>query len=296
MSTWILLRGLTRETRHWGRLPDALRESLSEAASGLSNSILRDATGDASERPRLLLLDLPGNGEFADRRAPATVAGMVAFVRQLALQTGAPGPYSVLAMSLGGMVATDWAQRYPEEIERLVLINTSMRPFSRPHERLRPSAWPGLLGVAMHWSDAVEAESGIHRLTCNNVATLGADIDTWTRIRRAAPVSHANALRQLWAAARFTAAQAAPRCPLLILSARADRLVNPVCSTKLAAAWHAGHREHSWAGHDLPHDDPAWTAAQIRVWLEQSREQQDGPQDGPGPVQMAASAAAKPAP
>ncbi|MBN3851279.1 alpha/beta fold hydrolase, partial [Paraburkholderia sp. Ac-20342] len=173
MSTWILLRGLTRETRHWGHLPDALREHLSQTASHSSGEALRDAAC-----PRLLLLDLPGNGEFADRRAPATVAGMVAFVRQAALQTGAPGPYSVLAMSLGGMVATDWAQRYPEDIERLVLINTSMRPFSRPHERLRPSAWPGLLGIAMHWSDAVEAERGIHRLTCNNVETLGTDIDT----------------------------------------------------------------------------------------------------------------------
>jgi len=268
MSTWILLRGLTRETRHWGHLPDALREHLSQTASHSSGEALRDAAC-----PRLLLLDLPGNGEFADRRAPATVEGMVAFVRQAALQTGAPGPYSVLAMSLGGMVATDWAQRYPEDIERLVLINTSMRPFSRPHERLRPSAWPGLLGIAMHWSDAVEAERGIHRLTCNNVETLGTDIDTWTRIRRAAPVSRANALRQLWAAARFTAARAAPRCPLLILSARADRLVNPACSTKLAAAWRTGHRVHPWAGHDLPHDDPAWMAAQIRAWLEQ----RDGP-------------------
>ena len=94
----------------------------------------------------MLLLDLPGNGEFAHLRAPSTVDGMVGFVRDAALQMGVPGPYCVLAMSLGGMVATDWAQRYPGEIERLVLINTSMRPFSRMQERLRPSAWPGLAG------------------------------------------------------------------------------------------------------------------------------------------------------
>ena len=70
---------------------------------------------------------------------------MVGFVRNAALQSGMPGPYRVLAMSLGGMVATDWAQRHPYEIERLVLINTSMRPFSQMQERLRPSAWPDLL-------------------------------------------------------------------------------------------------------------------------------------------------------
>ena len=72
MSTWILLRGLTRETRHWGRLPDALREAIG---------------GE-----RLLLLDLPGNGEFAQARAPATVAEMVSFVRISALQSGASVP------------------------------------------------------------------------------------------------------------------------------------------------------------------------------------------------------------
>jgi pimeloyl-ACP methyl ester carboxylesterase len=251
MSTWILLRGLTRETRHWGGLPDALR-----AAPGFD---------------RLQLIDLPGNGEFAHLRAPTAVGQMVDFIRKAALQTGEPRPYSVLAMSLGGMAATAWAQRHPAELERLVLINTSMRPFSRMHERLRPSAWPGLLGVAAHWRTAPRAERGIHRLTCNRVDMVDADLDAWSEIRRTVPVSRANALRQLWAAARFSAAVAAPRCPLLILSSRADGLVDPVCSAKLAAAWGAPHREHPWAGHDLPHDDPAWTAEQVRAWLEQQQ-------------------------
>lgn len=249
MSTWILLRGLTRETRHWGRLPD----------------LLRDAIGS----DRLLLLDLPGNGEFNNLRAPAAVADMVGFVRLAALQSQATGPYRVLAMSLGGMVATDWAQRHPGEIERLVLINTSMRPFSRMHERLRPSAWPTLFEVAAHWRDARRAEAGIHRLTCNNVETLAADLAAWSEIRQNAPVSRGNALRQLWAAARFSAGRQKPRCPTLLLSSRGDKLVNPVCSAKLAVAWGAAHREHPLAGHDLPHDDPAWTSEQVRAWLAQ---------------------------
>ncbi|APA88408.1 alpha/beta hydrolase [Paraburkholderia sprentiae WSM5005] len=281
MSTWILLRGLTRETRHWGRLPAALHETLGQLPADCLREATATATAMSATGLRLLLLDLPGNGEYARRRAPASVAGMVAFVRHAALETGVPGPYNVVAMSLGGMVATDWAQRHPGEIERLVLINTSMRPFSRPHQRLRPSSWPGLLGVAAHWGDAAEAESGIHRITCNNVDTLGADLTAWTAIRRSAPVSRANALRQLWAAARFSAGSAAPCCARLILSSRADGLVNPVCSAKLAAAWGAPHREHPWAGHDLPHDDPAWTAEQIRAWLTRRAEDSDAAAPAP---------------
>jgi len=250
MSAWILLRGLTREGRHWGTFAERLSSDIADASS-------------------VTLLDLPGNGGEAAMKAPLSVSDMMRFVRSRASALGLAAPYRLLAMSLGGMVATDWAQRHPGEIERLVLINTSMRPFSRMHERLRPSAWPGLLGVAAHWRDATRAESGIHRLTCNNVETLGADLDAWSEIRRSAPVSRGNALRQLWAAARFSATAAKPHCPLLILSSRADKLVNPVCSAKLAAAWGAAHREHQWAGHDLPHDDPAWTSEQVQAWLRQ---------------------------
>jgi pimeloyl-ACP methyl ester carboxylesterase len=251
MSRWILLRGLTREARHWGAFAERLR--------GMGGAFA----------DRVTLIDLPGNGAERMQKAPLDVRAMTAFVRARAADRGVAPPYRLIAMSLGGMVATEWAQRHPDEIERLVLINTSMRPFSQMQERLRPSAWADLLGVAAHWRDAPRAEHGIHRLTCNNVETLGDDLDTWSRIRRSAPVSRGNALRQLWAAARFTADAARPECPLLILSSRADKLVDPVGSAKLAAAWGALHCEHPWAGHDLPHDDPAWTSEQIRAWLAQ---------------------------
>jgi len=173
----------------------------------------------------------------------------------------------VLAMSLGGMVATAWAQHYPEEIDRLVLINTSMRPFSSMTERLRPQAWPRLLRVAAGWRDARKAETIIHRLTCNDPQALAGDLAAWAAIRESAPVSRGNALRQLWAAARFNAGDTVPRCATLILSSAQDRLVNPVCSAKLAAAWGAAHIQHPWAGHDLPHDDPVWTSGTVGAWL-----------------------------
>src|SRR5258708_36608644 len=72
MSTWILLRGLTREARHWGPLP----------------ALLRAATATDSVLP----LDLPGNGVFARLRAPLDVADMVGFARLAALQSGVAGP------------------------------------------------------------------------------------------------------------------------------------------------------------------------------------------------------------
>jgi pimeloyl-ACP methyl ester carboxylesterase len=246
MSTWILLRGLTRETRHWGRLPVLLRE--------------------ASPDARVLMLDLPGNGIRAALPAPLSVEEMVTFVRRAALQEGAPPPYRVLAMSLGGMVATAWAQAHADDVERLVLINTSMRPFSHAWERLRPQRWPDLVGLAARWRDARAAETVIHRITCNGRDALDADLAQWVAIRESAPVSRSNALRQLLAAARFRASSTPPACPVLLLSSQQDRLVNPACSASLAVAWRARHLQHPWAGHDLPHDDPGWTSATVANW------------------------------
>jgi pimeloyl-ACP methyl ester carboxylesterase len=156
---------------------------------------------------------------------------------------------------------------HPEEIERLVLINTSMRPFSAMSERLRPEAWPALMRVAASWANPMKCETIIHDLTCNRLDTQSDDIAAWAAIRQSAGVSAANGLRQLWAAARFRAGNHAPACPTLLLSSRADRLVDPVCSTRIAARWGTAHAVHAWAGHDLPHDDPVWTSKAIADWL-----------------------------
>src|SRR5471030_561085 len=84
MSTWILLRGLTREGRHWGAFPERLRVEV-------------DSEGDANN---IALLDLPGNGRENALGAPLNVADMVNFVRSRAADAGLAPPYRLVAMSL----------------------------------------------------------------------------------------------------------------------------------------------------------------------------------------------------
>ncbi|MDP2820571.1 MAG: alpha/beta hydrolase [Polaromonas sp.] len=242
--SWVLLRGLTREARHWGGLPQQL------------------ATTDDT----VVALDLPGNGAFCGLRSPATVRAMTLFAREQLRRQGRAPPYRLLAMSLGGMVATDWAQQWPDEVAALVLINTSMRPFSRATERLRPGNWPTLLRLAALWDDTRDSERIIHALTCERSAAVEKDLAAWVQIRKSAPVRAGNAWRQLWAAAQFSAAAGKPHCPTLLLSSSADRLVNPRCSVHLAQAWQASHRQHPWAGHDVPHDDAVWVCQVIAQW------------------------------
>jgi pimeloyl-ACP methyl ester carboxylesterase len=254
-QTWVLLRGLTREARHWGDMKLLLAQQIEK--------------GDVASGHQVLTIDLPGNGASVRQTSPCSVHGMVEAARKQLEADGARPPYALVAMSLGGMVATDWAQRYPAEVARLVLINTSMRPYSRFTERLRPASWPHVAVLALMWRSAQHAERTIHRLTCNREASRDEDLTTWVAIRQSAPVKAKSALRQLIAAARFRCAPTPPRCPVLVLSSTADRLVDARCSAALAAAWLAPHYRHPWAGHDLPHDDAPWVAERVAGWLQQ---------------------------
>lgn len=267
MSAWILLRGLARESRHWAHLPAILR------ARGIDGEIV--------------FADLPGSGRHIRERAPTTIAATTDFVRARSAAGGSGPPYRIIGMSLGAMVAVDWARRFPDDVEALVLINTSMRRHAGTFERLRPGAWARIARAAWGWNARMGAETGpgfgagvhsglastrtseaiIHALTCARTDTRAGDLAAWTAVFESAPPTRRNALRQLWAAARFHGPPLAPRCPTLLLASRADALVHPVCSKKLAAAWNAPLVEHPWAGHDLAHDDPAWLADTIAAWV-----------------------------
>ena len=245
MRSWVFLRGLTRESRHWGDFIAQFQEAMPQ--------------------DKIIPLDFPGNGQLHLQRSPTAVAAMVEHCREQLTQAGLEPPYSLLAMSLGGMVAVDWAARYPREIAANVLINTSMRPFSPFYERLRPANYWRLLGLALRRTSPTEWEKAIRELTSNGETQ---DVlPRWLELRLQSPVSMGNALRQLWAAARFRAPRKPPAVPTLVLSSRADHLVSVNCSLALSRSWQCAVRLHAQAGHDLPLDDGPWVVQQVQDWL-----------------------------
>lgn len=244
--TWVLLRGLMRDARHWGAFPNLLRAALPDA--------------------QLCLLDLPGNGLRHREQSPASVPAMAEWVRAELLRQGVKPPYRVFAMSLGAMVTVAWADAHPQEIERAVLANTSLKPISPFYRRLQPAAWPLLLRMALGKPTAREAEEGIWQLTSNHRDQTGAVLEDWTSWRLSHHVSRTNALRQLLAAMRFNAPSRPPQTQLLLLTGAQDRLVDTRCSQALATAWQCQIAVHPTAGHDLPLDDAAWVTQQMRDW------------------------------
>lgn len=243
---WIFLRGLVRESRHWGGFPKIFSEHVAGA--------------------EVVTLDLPGNGAFHDRESPPTIGGMVAHCRRVLAQRGLSPPFAVLALSLGGMVATEWASRHPGEIDACVLLNTSMRPYNPFFHRLQPQNYPVLLRLLFESSEAA-VEKTILAMTSNLHRTEAPLLADWLCWRKECPVSRRNALRQLLAAARYQAPRQAPPVPLLLLVSAGDRLVDPRCSSRIAEVWRSGLIVHPSAGHDLPLDAPRWVAEAVAGWL-----------------------------
>ena len=239
---WVLLRGLTREQRHWGAFATDFAAAYASAP--------------------VVTLDLPGNGALNGLRSPTRVDTMAAFCRDQLRSRGIVPPYRILAMSLGAMVATAWCGAHPNEIAGVVLINTSLRPFSPVHQRLRPRA---LLRLALSGYSAIARERAVLAVTSNAARRDDEALARqWATYWRERPVSAANALRQLWAAARFAAPPAPPCARVLLLTSTQDGLVDTRCSLALARAWRCGIESHPWAGHDLPLDDAAWVIDAVK--------------------------------
>jgi pimeloyl-ACP methyl ester carboxylesterase len=242
---YLLVRGLGREALHWYDFPGALA-----ARSGA----------------RVERLDVAGSGTQRARRPRPSVPWLARDVarRWRALASAAPSSaWTVVGLSLGGMIALELCRILPGTFSRAVIINASSR-LTPLTERLRPSGACTLLGAVLS-SDALARERRVLALT----SALPPDARR-RYARRAAliaeqrPPSRASVLAQLLGAARFVPpAPTALSVPLTFVCSRGDRLVSPRCTHDLAELYASSVLEHPWAGHDLPLDDPSWLCERL---------------------------------
>ena len=245
MTTWVLLRGLAREARHWGALPALLERAL-------------------PSHDTVLAVDLPGNGARWRERSPASVPAMVTALRDDLQSRRVAPPYAVVALSLGGMVAMQWAAAFPEELRACVLVNSSAAGLSGPWERMRPRTALQLARALLPGLSPLERERIVWQATSSRAPDEGV-LAQWASWAHERPVARANLLLQLTAGMRFEAPRVMP-VPALVLASAGDRLVSPQCSVSLARAWQLPFREHPHAGHDLALDAPQWVAHQVAGW------------------------------
>ena len=247
---WVLLRGLARESAHWGAFIPLLQSAFPDA--------------------QITLLDLPGAGCFYRETSPMTITAITDSVRRHALGSGfMQQPVTMLALSLGAMVAWEWMKRYPEDVGGAVLMNTSFADASPFYQRLRWQSYSDFARLAMT-RDLYERESAILSLTSNRRNHPKQLARAWKNIQHQRPISLNNSFRQIIAAASYRPGGIKPEQPVLLLNGQGDRLVSPACSEAIRRKWNLELRSHLWAGHDLTLDDGAWVAAQLKDWLDKS--------------------------
>lgn len=239
--TLVCIRGLLREARHWGIFTILLQQRFPEA--------------------QIITPDIPGNGRFNHLISPDSIAGMTDALRA---QVASRRNLTLIAISMGGMIAIDWMTRYPDEIKSVVLINTSVRHLSPFYHRLRFLAGFRILNMLFH--SPAQREADILALTSNQFTHDAAQLATWQSWQRQNPVSFRNAVRQLLAAIQFTL-HTQPQQPVLVVTSKADRLVDYRCSIRLAQVLRAAYLQHETAGHDLPLDAPEWLVETICQWM-----------------------------
>ncbi|MDX2320248.1 MAG: alpha/beta hydrolase [Moritella sp.] len=253
---WLLIRGLCRQKLHWEDFPTKLYQQLN---------------------CQVICCDIAGTGSQWQVTTPSSITAIMRQLRHTFRQQHqhVSSPIRLLGISMGGMIATEWAKHFPNEIERMVFINTSFKQFSPLHQRLKLHNIPTLLKILTR--PALQQEQLILKMTSHTgphnqqshtqVNHHQALALRWADYAVQQPVSRQNALRQLVAACRFSPPTQAPIKHILLLASSRDQLVDVRCSTVIAKQWLCPIHYHPTAGHDLPLDDGNWVCRKIAGWL-----------------------------
>lgn len=245
-KNWILLRGLARESKHWGAFIPLLQTTFPDA--------------------KITLLDLPGTGSFYQQTSPHSIQAITHQLRANALAKGyLQQPVHLLALSLGAMVAWEWMQCYPEDISTSTLMNTSFASLSPFYQRLRWQSYKHFISLVLT-DNISQREDKILRLTSNSSAAHTSVLLDWEKIQSKQPISLNNSLQQMIAAANYKPRNRKPPCPILLLNSQQDRLVSPRCSMAIQQQWQLELRTHPSAGHDLTLDAGDWVTMQLKDW------------------------------
>lgn len=253
---WFLVRGLARESAHWGEFPKKVSAAL----------------------PRTVVhcIDLPGTGRQHHLKSPLRISDIAESVRseyqQIVDREGiAPeAPKFLLAISLGAMVAVHWLSKHSGDFQGAVLINASLRGFSPFFHRLSPKGYRRIF-QALWTRDFVERERHVLELTSQARSWTEKDLKERARMAQEHAFTRANFFRQVFAAATDFPPSKKPDTPLLLLNSLGDELVHPDCSWEIHKRWDVPIKRHAWAGHDLPLDDAQWTIEAIRAWMLENR-------------------------
>lgn len=245
----ILLRGLVREKKHWGSFVTELQAAFPKA--------------------NIITPEIQGVGEFVDLTSPSNFIDMVKFMRSNILKEIEGQDNYLIAMSLGGMLARQWVEIFPNDFKQITLVNTSFKGINSLFNRLRPKSIISFFKIFL--TPSVQArEKAIVQMVSNNNTNHEAIINTWIEIQNKRPVKRQSFINQIKAALSFSPQLTWPKeIPLMILCGQKDRLCNYKSSLELHSKWGGEIHIHPTAGHDLPIDASEWMIEKINTLIKE---------------------------
>ena len=246
----IFLHGLTGHARTW--------DDEARALAGRFRVLALDQRGHGDSDPA-------PDGDYSDG---ALLGDLEAFVDRLGLTR-----LSLVALSLGGRVAINYAGRHPERVDRLVVVDIG--PDIAPAGRARvgmlmaqsPERFATLDDVVAHQraTNPRYTEALLRARAPHIVRALPDGGFTWKYDRALRDAIRQGRLRvpaDLWREWR------AIQCPtLLVRGSESDILTEEIAKRMLDAQPHARLAVVADAGHTVPGDQPAVFQALLREFL-----------------------------
>ena len=169
--TFFLLRGIGRESGHWGNtFTNYVKNQIPSA--------------------QFVLMDLPGAGRYYNKPALSTIEKMADFLRteHLTLMDSLEGKKVIVATSLAGNVALEWVMQYPGDFQGAILLSTSLKRICKGKERVQPEAKKQFVNIFLT-DDIKEREKEF--LSINSNLNVGNDslLNAWENIQKLRPVA-----------------------------------------------------------------------------------------------------------
>ena len=245
-----LIRGLTRESGHWGDFVNLLESQLPEA--------------------KIHLMDLPGAGVYHKTNAPSSFKKMVDFMRKDMIDTINPEEHNIVfATSLAGMLATEWTINYKNGFDGLIMVNSSFKGICSTNERANKSVRGDMLRILLT-NNIKRRERLIIKVNSNKSEMVDKLLDAWVLIQKKRKMSRMNILRQTLAGMRYELKGKKPEIPILIIGSKGDRMVSPSCIEKIHNHFGGDLIWHPTSGHGLPLDEPEWLSKTVSNWCTES--------------------------
>ncbi|MEM1325803.1 MAG: alpha/beta hydrolase [Bacteroidota bacterium] len=247
---FFLLRGLSREHRHWGEdFISALKKQFPDA--------------------KYTFMDLPGAGDHHDQKSYLSVKKMANFLHEQHGDSLAAhkGNNILLATSLGGIVALEWIDSYPDDFGGIIMVSSSFKGICKGKERAQPKAKREMMSILLT-GDMPKREQKLLNINSNHRADDEALLQQWIQIQEERPISRWTMVKQGIGGMLYRPKKKKVTIPVLILGSLEDRLVAPSCICKVGDWYKGEYAFHPDSGHGMPIDAPEWMMNVSADWWE----------------------------